>query len=260
MTQAGENDPTPGPDRPAEAGRSPRRIDEPALRDHRRALLWAGLVFTATAFVFLGVGRHPLGATPTATTLPFIGRIDLHTFHAMEEVRNVVFTAIARVLNVIGGGVVTIPLRSIVALWLLYRRRSRALATWVLTWVTAEVTLSFAKAYFHRGRPPNPLVLTSGYSFPSGHAVAAAATAVALVLVLMPAGPRRRKWEGVAVAFTFVMAFSRVYLNAHWLSDVVGGVLLGIGIAIVSAGLVSELWHWLERRHAPPVAAADQST
>ena len=258
MTEVEADQPTPAPDRPP-AGPA-RRMDEPALRDHRRALLWAGLVFTATAFVFLGVGRHPLGAPPTRTTLPFIGRIDLHTFNAMEEVRNVVFTAVARVLNVIGGGIVTIPLRSIVALWLIYRRRWRALATWVLTWVAAETTLSIAKSYFHRGRPPNPLVATSGYSFPSGHAVAAAATAVALVLVLMPAGPRRRKWEGVAVAFTFVMAFSRVYLNAHWLSDVVGGVLLGTGIAIVSASLVSEVRHRIDRGKAPPVAAADQST
>lgn len=251
------SDPSPEPTTPvsdgAEAGWPARRPDEPALRDHRRALLWAGLVFTATAFVFFGVGRHPPGDAP-ATTFTFIGRIDLHTFRAMEEVRNVVFTAIARILNVIGGGVVTIPLRSIVALWLAFRRRWRPLATWVLTWVVAEETLSAAKSFFHRGRPPNPLVATSGYSFPSGHAVAAAATAVALVLVLMPAGPRRRKWEGVAVAFTFVMAFSRVYLNAHWLSDVAGGVLLGTGIAIASAGLVSEIRHWIDRAN-PSIGA-----
>jgi membrane-associated phospholipid phosphatase len=261
MREAEAGSPTPEPDRPApKAGRPRRRVAEPALRDHRRALLWGVLLFAATAFVFVGVGRHPLDAPPTTTTLPFIGQVDLHTFRAIEEVRNVVFTAIARVLNVIGGGIVTTPLRSIVALWLLFRRRWRPLATWALTWIAAETTLSFAKSYFHRGRPPNPLVATSGYSFPSGHAVAAAATAVALVLVLMPAGSRRRKWEGLAVLFTFVMAFSRVYLNAHWLSDVGGGVLLGTGIAIVSAGLVSEIGHRMDRARPPPAEAADQST
>ena len=80
-----------------------------------------------------------------------------------------------------------------------------------------------------------------GFSFPSGHAVAGAATAVALVLVLLPAGQARRRWEFVAIGFAFVMALSRVYLNAHWFSDVVAGVLLGAGVALGSAGLVTEV-------------------
>jgi undecaprenyl-diphosphatase len=105
-----------------------------------------------------------------------------------------------------------------------------------------------AKAYFHRGRPPNPLVATSGFSFPSGHAVAGAATAVALVLVLMSSGPRRRKWELAAIAFASIMALSRVYLNAHWLSDVVAGVLLGTGVALGSAAFVGEIHHHALRK------------
>ncbi len=61
------------------------------------------------------------------------------------------------------------------------------------------------------------------------------------MLAFLPAGPKRRKWEWIAVAFAFVMAFSRVYLHAHWFSDVVAGVLLGSGIALGSFAVVNEI-------------------
>jgi undecaprenyl-diphosphatase len=83
---------------------------------------------------------------------------------------------------------------------------------------------------------------------------------VSLVLVLMPPGPDRRRWEWAAVAFAFVMASSRVYLGAHWLSDVVAGVLLGSGVALGVAALATELRDralHLGEHAAAPAAPAD---
>ena len=214
-------------------------------------LLYSLLLLVAMVLVFVGVGRHPPSLAPETTFAP-IGRVDQAMHDDIDEIRNVVFSASARALNVIGGGLVTIPLRIAVAVWLAWRRRWRAFAAWALTWAMAEILLSSAKAFFHRGRPPGPLVATAGFAFPSGHAVAGAATAVALVLVLLPAGRNRRKWEAVAVAFASLMAFSRVYLNAHWLSDVVAGVLLGMAVALGSAALVTEIRDVAMSRRAPP--------
>jgi len=224
------------------------------LANHRRAIGWSAVLLGAMVFVFAAVGRHPPALAPK-TNLPFVGQFDLSVFHWMDDIRNGVLTLLARFLNVLGGGMVTIPLRVAVAVWLAIRRRWRAFATWVITWAAAELILTAAKAFFHRGRPPLSLVDVRGLSFPSGHAVAGAATAVALVLVLLPAGPARRRWEFVAIGFAFVMALSRVYLNAHWFSDVVAGVLLGAGVALGSAGLVTEVRDIALRRKAQAAAA-----
>jgi membrane-associated phospholipid phosphatase len=238
-----ERDPAVEPEPAPDAASTP--LDP--LTNHRRAMLYAALLLAAVTLLFVGVGKHP-GAPGTSTTWPAIGRFDGDIYRLVQEHRNAVVTSISKALNLLGSGVVTIPLRIVVAIYLVFRRHWRALAVWILAWVAAEVILSFAKGWFMRSRPPLPLVVTSGYSFPSGHAVAGAAIAVALVLVLMPAGPRRRKWEVLAASAAFVMALSRVYLNAHWFSDVLAGVLLGAGVALGAAALVTEIRDMGERR------------
>jgi undecaprenyl-diphosphatase len=220
------------------------------LSDHRRTFWYSLALLVATGLMFVGVGRHAPGAAPQTTFAP-IGHFDWTVYRAMDDIRSAPITWLAHALNVIGGGVVTIPLRIVVSVWLVLRRRWWELTAWALTWVIAETGLRAAKDFFHRGRPPNPLVTTAGYSFPSGHALAAAATAVALVIVLLSPGSRRRRWELAAMLFAFVMGFSRVYLNAHWLSDVVAGILLGTTVALGSAVIVSELRQAWPRRYAP---------
>jgi undecaprenyl-diphosphatase len=221
------------------------------LTDHRRALRFSVGLFACLVFMLVAVGRHPEAAAPR-TTVAFIGELDASVQRWADDIRTGPVTGLFEFLSLIGGGLVTIPLRIAVAGWLAFRRRLVALSAFVLTWVASEVLLTWLKVFFHRGRPPDPLVETVGFSFPSGHAVAGAALATALVLVFFPPGRRRRKWELLAVAFTFVMALSRVYLSAHWFSDVLTGVLLGTSIALGAAAIVTEVTNLLTERGAIP--------
>jgi undecaprenyl-diphosphatase len=77
----------------------------------------------------------------------------------------------------------------------------------------------------------------NGSSFPSGHAAYAGATAVALVLLFTRPGSHRLIWWSLAALATAGMAWSRTYLQLHWLSDVVSGALLGIGVTLISFAL-----------------------
>jgi len=80
---------------------------------------------------------------------------------------------------------------------------------------------------------------TASGSFPSGHvANAALCLASALALVQRPKGrrdPLRAAMMGAGSLFVVAVAFTRVYLSLHWLSDVTGSMLLGLSFA----GLIS---------------------
>jgi membrane-associated phospholipid phosphatase len=58
-------------------------------------------------------------------------------------------------------------------------------------------------------------------------------TCVALVLLFTTPGARRRWWWALAGLGVVGMAWSRTYLQVHWLTDVIAGALLGIGISLL---------------------------
>ena len=109
------------------------------------------------------------------------------------------------------------------------------MAAFVSAVVLSEVLIGTLKNVYDRTRPPGSLVATSGASFPSGHAIAASVTVVAAVIALVPPGRRRVAWGLAAVGFSILMAASRAYLAAHWLSDAVAGILLGTSCALLAA-------------------------
>lgn len=79
-----------------------------------------------------------------------------------------------------------------------------------------------AKAFFRRDRPLETLLHEPNYSFPSGHASGSMAFAVAVIILLWPS--RWRWWAVIAgISFTLLVGVSRIYLGAHYPSDVLGG-------------------------------------
>ena len=116
---------------------------------------------------------------------------------------------------------------AIVIVLVLVKRRWAALYFGILSAVSATL-VQVLKALFGRLRPEDILVNIDSGSFPSGHVTNAATIAVALGIILW------RWWVWLAgAAYVVLMMLSRTYLGAHWLSDTVGGLLIGAALAVI---------------------------
>jgi len=113
----------------------------------------------------------------------------------------------------------------------LYRHRNRWSFLFLLVvLVGMEISMLSVKALVGRLRPTlTPEAATLGPSFPSGHSATAAAfyAAAALIIGRSLSGRWRHLAIAIAVGLAVAVAASRVLLDVHWLSDVIGGLALG---------------------------------
>jgi len=120
---------------------------------------------------------------------------------------------------------------AVVVVWLLWRRLPRLALFVVITAAGSSVLNGIVKAAVNRLRPDlvDPVAREQGLSFPSGHAQAAVVGYAVLLLVFLPLlhGAWRRAAIAVAVIMVSAIGFSRVALGVHYVSDVVGGFVLG---------------------------------
>ena len=149
----------------------------------------------------------------------------------------------------LGSTVVIIAALLITAGFDYYRRRSREVFAFVAAIGIGELVLSnVLKLIVHRDRPSVlRLVVVHGYSFPSGHTVAASACWMGVALVLGRDRSRltRAALAGGAALIAVSVATSRALLGVHWLTDVIAGLAIGWGwftiVAIIFGGRAQRL-------------------
>jgi membrane-associated phospholipid phosphatase len=170
----------------------------------------------------------------------------------MEEIvehRSPLWTAPAFVFNFLGGGVVAFAvIPALVMFGLLLWRRRWAAVYFAIASLASVAVVQLLKNLIGRPRPADMLVHPDFGSFPSGHSANAAVIATALGIVFA----RAWVWAAGAV-YTVAMMLSRTYLGAHWISDTIGGMLVGAGVAVIVWAPFAYLLYREKHAQHPPV-------
>lgn len=129
----------------------------------------------------------------------------------------------------------------LVGIALVFKKRTREALAWILAIGTAWVFSETLKYFFLVERPANGLMKAIGPAYPSGHATVVATIAVLATLLVIPLLKKPRMQmltTGVTAVIALLVFASRLSLGVHWLSDVVGGLFLGTGIALSAFGIL----------------------
>ncbi|MGG4452917.1 phosphatase PAP2 family protein [Brevibacillus porteri] len=150
-----------------------------------------------------------------------------------ESIHSDVGTAFFRLVTNLGGGMFLVPV-AVIMFVVLYIKKYRVEAMFVLISLGAsEVANELLKRFFERPRPSgvNLIELPESFSFPSGHAMIGPAF-YCLVAFWIAQWFAEKRWSSLVqpAVFVFValLAFSRVYLGVHYLSDVLTGFFLSM--------------------------------
>lgn len=192
-----------------------------------RPALWGSLLIALAtvlgAWITLARANDPL-------------TLDVHTVAELAAEREPDMLMVSFAVDTIGGVWVSgVAICIIVATVLLVRRRPVAALYVVLAQIFSATAVQLLKHLLGRDRPGQMIIESDYGSFPSGH-VANAATLATAAVVLLP-----RLWVAlIGVGWVLLMAFTRVLLGAHWLTDTVGGAALGVGSALLVAAVFAQ--------------------
>ncbi|MCW2524788.1 MAG: phosphoesterase [Frankiales bacterium] len=205
-------------------------VGEGALaRRCRRSLTFAPIGVFMLLYILVGLGFHH-------------DELDRRVSEAMSRQAHGPLLAFARDATTLGSTTALLLALGVATAVLLTLRQRSAVFRVLATSAACSTAVSLAKVTARRPRPDlrPPVAHASGYAFPSGHAANSVAVYGSILLVVLPWVARRwQRWLLTAVTILPVLAvaLSRLVLGVHWLTDVLGGLSLGLALLQVSCWL-----------------------
>jgi undecaprenyl-diphosphatase len=182
------------------------------------------VVIVGSMLGFLITGRWGAGTDTFDTTVQ----------QTVLMVREAWLTEVMRLITYAGDSTVVMCLALAIGLALWWRTHlSRLLWLLIASYVGARVIETTVKAVTQRPRPPKQEAIGefTSFAFPSGHAIYATVLYGMVSILLIALVKNRRGLVRVCVlalsTLIVLVGLSRIYLGAHWLTDVIGGFFLG---------------------------------
>jgi membrane protein DedA with SNARE-associated domain len=219
-----------------------------------------GLEFT-TVLAILAVALYVLVAY-TSTVLDHPGPTpgDHTAFDIARELRTAWLVDVAKVVTTLGSTAVIAPILAIATFLLAWHRRWTEAVVLVIATAIVYIGVAELKGLTDRPRPSDTLTGTSGSGFPSGHA--AHAVLYPWLAVTLAIRMRRGMIGGTAIiavgfGLAAVVGLTRVYLRAHYLSDVTSGWALGAA-AFCACAAVAMVVTFLRQNSARDAVPGDR--
>lgn len=158
--------------------------------------------------------------------------INLKVSNFFSSNQTIVGLKIMKVITFFGSEIVLLTLIFVIAIVLQIKKKYKDSFFYFFTTISGIILELFLKVIIQSQRPINPFM--TDFSFPSGHTFMTLLIAGSLTYILWP---RNKKVACTLLVFPIAVAFSRIYLNVHWLTDIIGSIILGLSWII--------LWAWI---------------
>ena len=160
--------------------------------------------------------------------------IDIAVNLFMQTIQNPFLVAVSKFFDLVFDAVILILISLIISVYLFLKKKRTEAYVFFISMVIIGGFVELLKEIFMRSRPLNSVISATGYAFPSGHAAAAIVFFGLLAYIFFRNKSLRIKRTAYffAAVLILLIGLSRIYLRVHWLSDVLGGFLVG-GIVLI---------------------------
>ncbi len=160
-------------------------------------------------------------------------------YHLFRGIRFITLDNIAVIFTTLGLPTLLSCFILLLFIWFLFCKRWLAAMHWLAAGIIGSLSITFFKHFYFSPRPLGLIKQSTSSSFPSGHVTLAVVTYGLLAFFLAQKAPKtvRSTIYWVATLLCILIGMSRLYLGAHWLTDVVGGIFLGL--SIIGATVIS---------------------
>jgi undecaprenyl-diphosphatase len=200
-------------------------------------IIVAILLFLLTLFVFVYIADEIVLEHETGFDQAIMGAIS--NYHSDT------LTSVMKIFTFFGSQFFLLPAYVILIGYYLIKKRTRLAINIGAIGLTSSAVLFSLKYAFKRNRPLDPLIQhVAGFSFPSGHSFSSF-TFYGLIAYILWQTNISKSWKVLSTVFLFLLAslvaFSRVYLQVHFPSDVVAGFCLSMVWLILSFWVISKV-------------------